>query len=876
MFIPYRIRVFLCLLLFLFSLSPAVVRAKDKGIDKAAKLMDEAHQLIKKGHFREAIPLIEKEVKVKSVTHGENHPSVAMSYNILGKSYKSLNDPAAAKSNFSKSIRIVQNSLGPNHLIAMELHKELASVSMMLGAYTESESHLKKVLAVYKKQYGENSLRLATIHNNLGEVYRYLGEYKKAEAEYKKTLFIHESNSGVKDIHKAAVLNNLGLLNYHLQDWDRSEAYYLRAFELLQLANVKEDDSRVATIMNNLGVIFHKKGRYEKAELMFHKALLSRKKNFGTFSEPVAESMSNLAQLYEDLGEPNKSLGIMKTNLGVYDRLYGRNHPKYAKALGNLGRTHCRMGEYKKALECFKSALSVSNEKLGPEHPESIVLLNNLSALFSRLGLFDAAESSQKKVLSLYKKQFGKNSLHTADAQNNLAVLYTIRGRYTEAESLLLTSLNIREKILGNLHPTIAESLVNLAVLSASKMNYDKSLFEIRKAIEIHSRTIDSVLTFTSERRKLSYIKKMEHSLHFYISLVAQKFEGNIPVEKDAFEIWMNRKGIVLESLIQSLDQVHSKDSTKGGRLIQELQSVRHEISNLCLKMPDKDGYSGYSERFSQLVTRKEILEDQLRGLGTVPGQLNISEKANISRVVDVLNHKSVIIDIAKVNMYNFRKSQFDREWNPSHYIAFFVSSDHEKPIIIVDLGNSAKVDAKIFDLRNELENIGVQNEKSYKKSLQALHKILFEPLEKYIETGQYVYVVPDWQLNLIPFEILQDSKGVYLADKYTFNYLNRSKDLIYFGKNKKNHNSFVLIGNPDFDYAFTDTKNLEKKGGDGKLEGVGKLSKQSEPKRIEFSPLPQTKNEILAIKQILKNKNVEIYLGKEASPLCQDSCRMN
>ena len=67
------------------------------------------------GKYEEALVELKKGLDVLVTVHGQEHPSVAMSYGNMGYVYRSLGKAEEAREMFTKTYSIFLKVLGPDH-----------------------------------------------------------------------------------------------------------------------------------------------------------------------------------------------------------------------------------------------------------------------------------------------------------------------------------------------------------------------------------------------------------------------------------------------------------------------------------------------------------------------------------------------------------------------------------------------------------------------------------------------------------------------------------------------------------------------------------------------------------------------------------------
>ena len=129
-----------------------------------------------------------------------------------------------------------------------------------------------------------------------------------------------------------------------------------------------------------------------------------------------------------------------------------------------------------------------------------------------------------------------------------------------------------------------------------------------------------------------------------------------------------------------------------------------------------------------------------------------------------------------------------------------------ESPILI-DLGESDVIDEHIIAYRNEMKRIvgdyirewrleeGILSEIS-----KWLYNTVFEPIKECIGNSKHLYLSPDGDLNLIPFEVFMKPDGEFLIEEYEINYVSAGRDIIKFSTDKVKGKNVVIFADPDFE----------------------------------------------------------------------------
>lgn len=161
-------------------------------------------------------------LKFLEIVKGPDHPSVAVCLEKIGKFYFEGGNLEEAEPHFERALKIMEKSMGPNHLYVAMGSNGLAEVYFRQGAslnFPEEEFQRKiaaaeslfiRSLKILEIQLGPFTNEVATTLNGLGRVYAVRGKLDDAERVLKRALDIREANLGPNDLQVALTLNNLG------------------------------------------------------------------------------------------------------------------------------------------------------------------------------------------------------------------------------------------------------------------------------------------------------------------------------------------------------------------------------------------------------------------------------------------------------------------------------------------------------------------------------------------------------------------------------------------------------------------------------------------------------------------------------------------
>jgi CHAT domain-containing protein len=467
--------------------------------------------------------------------------------------------------------------------------------------------------------------------------------------------------------------------------------------------------------------------------------------------------------------------------------------------------------------------------------------------------------------LAIREKAFGATHVQVAHSLFYLAKLSQVTGDYGKAEALYTRALSIYEGALGPNHPKVAVCFDNLATLRGALKDYPGAFVFGLKAQAVNQVVLDQVMDMPSEELKIKYLTTKEQSLHTFLSLVSQHMRGQAPAVKSAFETWIKRKGLVLESQKRLYEGLIYYEDPEAQRIFQELERVRARLSTLAFSQPEKENLDAYRKRMEDLEREKEKLVEQLTRLSRAFALQKKLVSADAEAIARALPGQAALIEFARINTFNFGAKGRRGRWLPARYLAFVLHAGKAGEVRLVDLGDAAEIDAAVARLKTEVEAERGAPHAGAKDASQRLYDLVFRPITPELGSAREIFISPDGNLNLIPFEVLRGPGERFLIEDYNFNYLAAGRDVLSFNEIKSGVGPALLMGDPDFDLGEEKKESALKKLALKSPSREGQARRSVEMLGLQFSRLPGTREEVLAIRELFGKNETESYLGEDA-----------
>ncbi len=151
----------------------------------------------------------------------------------------------------------------------------------------------------------------------------------------------------------------------------------------------------------------------------------------------------------------------------------------------------------------------------------------------------------------------------------------------------------------------------------------------------------------------------------------------------------------------------------------------------------------------------------------------------------------SVLIDITRLDVYNFQAKGKEETWLSSRYVAWIIPPPGKDQIQIVDLGRCEEIDEAITLVSNTMSSAAQQDGilrtqgeaaavKQFDIDFSAVSDMIWPSLEPRLPAGtKNLILSPDGMLWLLPWAALPIDGEKYLLEKYSLRFITSGRDLL-------------------------------------------------------------------------------------------------
>ncbi len=735
--------------------------------------------------YKRALIILERAV-------GPDHPNVAIILGNYATLQRERGDLAAAVALLRRLLTLDQKNLGPDDPETLEAQVTLAHVLMEQGDLAAAEPLLRDALPRREKALSADHPDVVDLVCDLASLLQDRGNLVQAEPLYRRALAALQARLGPESGNVAALLNNFALLLKDLGRYDEAARLFRRALAIRE-KQFGPEHVEVALVLRNLAILLHAQGDLAAAEPPLRRALAIYTKHHGAEHATVAQVLASLASLLHDKGDLAGAEPLYRQALAMREKVRGPDHLEVADSLNDLASLLQDRRDLAGAEPLYRQALAIRDKRLGAADARVAQSLNNLALVLKQKGDLAGAEVLYRRSVRVLEASRGLDHPDTAVPINNLANLLQIKGDLVEAGALHRRALAIRERSLGPQHPLVAASLQNLATLLEAQSDPRSSAPLRLRALGIEEKQLAGLLLIGSEQQKLNYANTLMGSTHAAVSLAVAHPELPSAVRAGLTAV-LQRKGRVLDALVQTGEVLRHRGSPEERRLLTELVTARAELAARYAHGPSSGQAQTFLAELEQLQHQVEALERALASASPQAGAMLLP--VDVARVQAALPRTALLVEFLRYQPFDAAAKNADDRWQAPRYAAFVLGATGDPAVI--DLGPATAIDAAADSARRSL----AAGHDSAKASLRRLDALVLAPLRPKLRKAALVLASPDGALHTVPLDALVDERGHFALESLALHDLSSGRDLLRGAEQKSAGQPPLLLADPDFDAA--------------------------------------------------------------------------
>jgi CHAT domain-containing protein len=456
---------------------------------------------------------------------------------------------------------------------------------------------------------------------------------------------------------------------------------------------------------------------------------------------------------------------------------------------------------------------------------------------------------------------------------SHLAEVFTDQQMYDQAEDLFEKAMAMAQATMGpdNFFTIrIYESACRLNRLTGKDR---KALHLAKRAATARRSNLVENAAVLAEADALSYSERLRRSTGIYLTCFLELRSSDHSDTTSAADIVLSNKGQISDEIFERSKALAEETDSTTVAIMQSLLPARYRMSKLFIEGPGED-VAGYHTKVDSLRNVVDEYESDLSRRSASFRKLRGSKEIGVTRISSLLPDRSILVEYAK---YDYFKLAPDT--TAARYMVAVL--DRTGCLFLSDLGDASKIDGLANMYRDHMQRIasaggalGPSDEQIYRRIAERLRRLIWEPVERYVNERDMVLIAPDGALNMIAFAAMIDSEGRYLVERFPIHYLMSGRDMIRLKGGAEAGEGLLALGDPDYHApASSRTQGLngvQTKEGDSALHGTSKMrSTCLDLREMEVERLPGTRREVEWVAERWKESSDEYVVtcfGSEAS----------
>ncbi len=621
-----------------------------------------------------------------------------------------------------------------------------------------NQAALKKLLDLIPIVESQKKDSLAYYcHYMAGALFHYFDSLNLAKHHYALAVRSQQRTDKLPDSFLFKPLLFIGSVYYSQHAFDSAVTYYKKA-EIITSRYTETLDGE-QRLYNRLGVIHYETGNYKQAKNYFEKALSLLPASDPLYKEFKANFQNNIASALLNLEQYDtaRHIYLQLLPLEIYKN----------EVTQNLGLIDLSLGNPASAISWFKKAdITDAN---------SVFLYNKIAKAFLEMERPDSAARYLGLAMQANKQWNGQ----IKNVANGLTYFYQAesalsRSQYQEAvvffqRSVIQFHNEFSDTSILQNPENFNGAFSFIQLFNALSGKADALALQYRQQKEIYL-LVAALDAYRSAFRLASYVErtydsdearmflgKIKHNVHskpIDISILLYELTGKMQYLEQAYQFDQLNKASILTLNVQENEL--RKTPGLNSELIEKENTIKRTITRLSLSATrEKD-----SNTLKRMIGTIRDLEIEL---GNIQGKINEDPAWKV---------RASGLQIPSV-------SQLQRKLDNNSALVSYHLSDQELLVLLVS-------NRKFEYYRTEIDPVFFQRLLQFKTLLkngsadqryegvnisQSLYQVLIKPIYPSLKQYTRLVVIPDDELNDMPFEALQDENKKYLLEHFSVQY---------------------------------------------------------------------------------------------------------
>jgi CHAT domain-containing protein/tetratricopeptide (TPR) repeat protein len=521
-----------------------------------------------------------------------------------------------------------------------------------------------------------------------------------------------------------------------------------------------EDITMLRQTLNNLAASHLMRGEHHLAASFVKRELALIEASSPQPSRELARCLNNLGSLLRDMGDYEEAREYLVRARTLFEKLPNVEPAEAALNLNNLAILENALGDSQAAVEHLHRAAGLFERAYPDGHRDRVGCLSTLSSVLGKQGQSAEALDLARKALELGQRmspprEFPKGSLLVAGLLLNYGTHLMEQGDYQAADAPLRDSVAMFERLrpkadypLG--HPNVAMARYHRAALDFYRGRHAEAFDELKQASSMYHDLADAFYDGASEAEAMSFAAHFPRACDLLLSVAL-----HVPKQAadEQYEMMWRSKAAVTRFIERRQNALSGSASSELKRLWQQLGEARAELSHLAFAPMESGSPEARRQRLRALGRRKEELESELaRALPDFARRRELESRPHTDLVAH-LPANLAFIDLLRYDQFtrDVGDGGMKRRLAIPHYVAFVLRRG--RPVVRVELGQAEAIETCVSGWR-----VDIAARRDGDRAAE-LRRLVWVPLERYLDGAGTVVLSPDDQLTMIPWAALPGAR---------------------------------------------------------------------------------------------------------------------
>ena len=352
--------------------------------------------------------------KLKLSIHPD-HPGITSTMENLGWVYFHQRRYAKAEKFFRHVVDARLRTLGPTHIMSLDVCMRVIDTLILQGRYREAHCHLDSVQRTILEQLGSEHDLACQAMSCMAIILRKFGRIEDAEILGRQVLQIRLQVCGPGDFRTQLAMKDLAQSVERRKHIIEAETLLRSALQLLGNSGAREG---MCFVMRDLTCNLGEQERFEESSSLAQYVVECSKLVFGVEHPEALAAESEFAEMLKEQGRCAESVCLLRTIVSQQLELLGDNDRDTLISIGRLAEALMKMDRIEEAIAWGEKAFRVHLEMFEPDEAWTLYCCYYLGECYVRQRRYEDAQELYQQLIERIRTDRGDENPSIAVVQS--------------------------------------------------------------------------------------------------------------------------------------------------------------------------------------------------------------------------------------------------------------------------------------------------------------------------------------------------------------------------------------------------------------------------------------------------------------------------